>query len=74
VVVSFIGGGNRRKPPTCRKVYGGISSLFFSMFYSFIADWFNLENPSAEITEDEYRLLSIWDGMTELLPERIDGR
>jgi hypothetical protein len=43
------------------------------MFYSFIADWFNLENPSAEITEDEYRLLSIWDGMTELLPERIDG-
>jgi hypothetical protein len=29
------------------------------MFYSFIADWFNLENPSAEITEDEYRLLSI---------------
>ena len=44
------------------------------MFYFFIADWFNLENPSAEIIEDEYRLLSIWDGMTELLPERIDGR
>jgi hypothetical protein len=44
------------------------------MFYSFIADWFDLENPSAEITEDEYRLLSIWDEMTELLPERFDGR
>jgi len=44
------------------------------MFYSFIVDWFGAEKPSAEITEDEYRLLFIWNEMTELLPERFDGR